>query len=1101
MSVDSAVTTASSRHHWASTSRTTAGRNRYRERCWCMVADFVARRLNIAVPSPVLVVWESLAGAVFCSSGASFTSSSTVCSSAPIRRSPSASSRLRVASCRSRSFSFAVRNFACASRSSSRSLCSSVTLRRPSSISSSVVFLICSILRFDSSFSLSRSRSTSNSVWRRSRASVDVSCTSRCSSSRSFCQDSSRRVLVPGTFDLPLPIIFSSSSSLILDCISEILISDALSSDTSSVRTLLASRRASLSSSSRQPICCSSATIFVLSSSSPLLLVTDARLRRFAFMSPICFWAASTSCLNVSRSRLNRSHCRCIASCCLSSSAVFMRFFSSSMLAYRLSLFVSAAVSFFCTSTNRRLMLVFSFTSLVSIASAWSSLFFSLSSSCNFSRSAASCAWVTRCSSSMVSCFCSSSSNFLLCWWISVLLDLGLILFIVLLEALRFGAQYRRLLLDHLQLSLQVLYLLFGECINAISACNRSNSRSFSINFLRSSLISSSITVIFFSSSGSFTPDLLPSAEGTLRPSSFVFVARFSCRSLICSRACLFSCSSSSILRRNTAISCSFSSSWRRNSAGSSSSEMPSSFSTGAGSALERDVGAGLSFLAFEKMLLFAPPLKNHLLFAFVAIFFSCITSESFSSSTRDDLRRRFSASSSAYFSCSRRSASRSSESCRSRSSWAGSSCEPPRVSEARDILLSADVDLPMLPRLGVRFVGEVGAEPELSSSACSRRATSFDTFSSSSSCLIFAARSPLAPSAAFSDSSCSIRRSDFFSLNDSIRQFLVVWSSSFFSDAYSSACSSRKLSCISSISVSMLRSSRLISSFSSISSSQSVSACSSFWRSCSSMPRPPRALMSADSSFSLVVRNFFSSCRSSISCFCSFTFCCSFSASDAAVLFDTVSIEASRRSSMSLLSRSARSARALTVSSSRLRLSFSSCSSRRSVWSTMVASVVSVVSVVIDRSSSAFAFLSLIEMRNLTSSLLVLGTCGSLAGRMVLLGWKDAIVGLDWVSVVFEVDVEVEVDVEDDDDDDGVEDSSVRRLRMMVFVGVVAVDSLVCDSLPGEAALGCVVLANVTEGLAALLPLTLEEVFVEEEEDEEELVTLESELVAAGAV
>uniref|UniRef100_A0A182TL08 Uncharacterized protein n=1 Tax=Anopheles melas TaxID=34690 RepID=A0A182TL08_9DIPT len=928
-------------------------------------------------------------------------------------------------------------------------------------------------------------------------------------------------------------------ASLILDCISDILISDALSSDTSSVRTLLASRRASLSSSSRQPICCSSATIFVLSSSSPLLLVTDARLRRFAFMSPICFWAASTSCLNVSRSRLNRSHCRCIASCCLSSSAVFMRFFSSSMLAYRLSLFVSAAVSFFCTSTNRRLMLVFSFTSLVSIASACSSLLFSLSSSCSFSRSAASCAWVTRCSSSMVSCFCSSSSNFLLCWWISVilenlgrftilcsggrfalqcchfpleafldefgillrqlqlllqivdaivqlglffaqlleitlgarLLDLGLILFIVLLEALRFGAQYRRLLLDHLQLSLQVLYLLFSECINdlppfdlasAISACNRSNSRSFSINFLRSSLISSSITVIFFSSSGSFTPDLLPSADGTLRPSSFVFVARFSCRSLICSRACLFSCSSSSILRRNTAISCSFSSSWRRNSAGSSSSEMPSSFSTGAGSA--------------------------------------CITSESFSSSTRDDLRRRFSASSSAYFSCSRRSASRSSESCRSRSSWAGSSCEPPRVSEARDILLSADVDLPMLPRLGVRFVGEVGAVPELSSSACSRRATSFDTFSSSSSCLIFAARSPLAPSAAFSDSSCSIRRSDFFSLNDSIRQFLVVWSSSFFSDAYSSACSSRKLSCISSISVSMLRSSRLISSFSSISSSQSVSACSSFWRSCSSMPRPPRALMSADSSFSLVVRNFFSSCRSSISCFCSFTFCCSFSASDAAVLFDTVSIEASRRSSMSLLSRSARSARALTVSSSRLRLSFSSCSSRRSVWSTMVASVVSVVSVVIDRSSSAFAFLSLIEMRNLTSSLLVLGTCGSLAGRTVLLGWKDAIVGLDWVSVAFEVDVEVEVDVEDDDDADGVEDSSVRRLRMMVFVGVVAVDSLVCDSLPDEAALGCVVLANVTEGLAALLALTLEEVFVEEDE-EEELVTLESELVAAGAV
>lgn len=166
-----------------------------------------------------------------------------------------------------------------------------------------------------------------------------------------------------------------------------------------------------------------------------------------------------------------------------------------------------------------------------------------------------------------------------------------------------------------------------------------------------------------------------------------------------------------------------------------------------------------------------------------------------------------------------------------------------------------------------------------------------------------------------------------------------------------------------------------------------------------------------------------------------------------------------------------------------------------------MVASVVSVVSVVIDRSSSAFAFLSLIEMRNLTSSLLVLGTRGSLAGRMVLLGWNDAIVGLDWVSVAFEVDVEVEVDVEDDDDADGVEDSSVRRLRMMVLVGVVAVDSLVCDSLPDEAALGCVVLANVTEGLAALLALTLEEVFAEEEEEDEdeELVTLESGVSGMG--
>uniref|UniRef100_A0A182JFH4 Uncharacterized protein n=1 Tax=Anopheles atroparvus TaxID=41427 RepID=A0A182JFH4_ANOAO len=837
-------------------------------------------------------------------SGANLTSSSTVCSSAPTRRSPSASSLLRVAPSRSfskrsrsrRNFSFAVRSLACASRSSNRSLCSSVTFRLPSSISSSVVFLICSIFRFDSSLSLSRSRSTSNSVWRRSRANVDVSCTSLCSSSRSFCQDSSRRVLVPGTFDFPLPMIFSSSSSLIFDCISDILISEALNSDTSSVRTLLASSRASLSSSSRQPICCSSVTILVLSSSSPLLLVTDARLRRFAFMSPICFWAASTSCLKVSRSRLNRSHCRCMAVSSLCSSTA----------AYRFSMPVSAAVSFFCASTNRRLMLVFSFTSRVSMASAWMSF----------------------CSILSVNFFVSAAG---------------------VVETLRLGPQHRSLLLDHLQLSLQVQHLLFAhrattvtyfdlesdlppfDFASAISACTRSNSRSFSISFLRSSLISSSITVIFFSSSGSFAP--APVA-----------------------------------------------------------------------------LPAAADVVPFD---------RRYLLFALEAIFLSCITSESFSSSTRDDLRRKFSASSSAYLSCSRRSASRSSESCRSRSSCAGSSCEPPRVSDAREILLSADVDLPMLPSDGVFFVGVEGVEPVLSSSACSRRATSFETLSSSSSCLIFAARSPLAPSAAFSDSSCSMRRSDFFSLNESIRQFLVVWSSSFFSDAYSSACSSRKLSCISSISVSMLRSSRLISSFSSISSSQSVSAWSSFWRSCSSTLRLPRTCRSADISFSLEVRNFFSSCRSSISCFCSFTFCCSLSASEAAVLFDTVSIDASRRSRISLLSRSARSARAFVVSSSRRRLSISSCSSRLSMWSTMVASVVSVVSVVIDRSSSAFAFLSLIEMRNFTSSLLELGTGGSPFGA------KDVFEGLDMDRVgLLEGAAVGRVDV-----------SSVRLRRTMVFV------------------------------------------------------------------
>uniref|UniRef100_A0A2M4CWV3 Uncharacterized protein n=1 Tax=Anopheles darlingi TaxID=43151 RepID=A0A2M4CWV3_ANODA len=173
-----------------------------------------------------------------------------------------------------------------------------------------------------------------------------------------------------------------------------------------------------------------------------------------------------------------------------------------------------------------------------------------------------------------------------------------------------------------------------------------------------------------------------------------------------------------------------------------------------------------------------------------------------------------------------------------------------------------------------------------------------------------------------------------------------------------------------------MLRSSRLISSFSSISSSHSVSACSSFCLSCSSMLRLPRALRSADISFSFDVRNFFSSCKSSISCFCSFTFCCSLSASEAAVLLETVSMDARRRNRISLLSRSALSARAFTVSNSLLRLSISSCNSLVLIWSTIVASVASVVSVVVEcMSSSVFIFLSLIDIKNLTSSLLEAGT------------------------------------------------------------------------------------------------------------------------------
>lgn len=56
---------------------------------------------------------------------------------------------------------------------------------------------------------------------------------------------------------------------------------------------------------------CSSAKIFDLSSSSPLF--KDALLARplFDFSSLIVFFAASSSCLNESRSRLNLSHCFC----------------------------------------------------------------------------------------------------------------------------------------------------------------------------------------------------------------------------------------------------------------------------------------------------------------------------------------------------------------------------------------------------------------------------------------------------------------------------------------------------------------------------------------------------------------------------------------------------------------------------------------------------------------------------------------------------------------------------------------------------------------------------------------------------------------------
>ena len=55
-------------------------------------------------------------------------------------------------------------------------------------------------------------RLTSNNVWRRSLANVDVSWRSRCCSSRSFCHASSIRVRIPGILVRPLLMIRSSSS-------------------------------------------------------------------------------------------------------------------------------------------------------------------------------------------------------------------------------------------------------------------------------------------------------------------------------------------------------------------------------------------------------------------------------------------------------------------------------------------------------------------------------------------------------------------------------------------------------------------------------------------------------------------------------------------------------------------------------------------------------------------------------------------------------------------------------------------------------------------------------------------------------------------------
>lgn len=53
---------------------------------------------------------------------------------------------------------------------------------------------------------------TSNNVWRRSLANVDVSWSNRCCSSRSFCHANSIRVRIPGIFVRPLLMIRSSSS-------------------------------------------------------------------------------------------------------------------------------------------------------------------------------------------------------------------------------------------------------------------------------------------------------------------------------------------------------------------------------------------------------------------------------------------------------------------------------------------------------------------------------------------------------------------------------------------------------------------------------------------------------------------------------------------------------------------------------------------------------------------------------------------------------------------------------------------------------------------------------------------------------------------------
>ena len=91
-----------------------------------------------------------------------------------------------------------------------------------------------------------------------------------------------------------------------------------------------------------------------------------------------------------------------------------------------------------------------------------------------------------------------------------------------------------------------------------------------------------------------------------------------------------------------------------------------------------------------------------------------------------------------------------------------------------------------------------------------------------------------------------------------------------------------RKLSCISSISSSRSLSSFFMSSFSSISSSQSVSAASNLECSSSTVrfvaALSGRPSNSSSSSFTLRLRLFFSSCRSSASFCSSFSFCCSFS-------------------------------------------------------------------------------------------------------------------------------------------------------------------------------------------------------------------------------